>query len=257
MGQYYKLCNVDSKAILCPHDLGDGAKLMEFGSSGFGAMTALASLLVLSKTHRSPWAAQRIVVAGDYADEGRFLPLEQAAHNLYMVASGYAADTSKAGADAGANGSDDEDGPCLPAYDNAKELAEQQLAALGYPELLRESAAGVTGLKTVLAEPARVFDQPEDVLEALEVAPSQDSRTCVDYMMTECRVQGVVTPYAWSHVSSSHWEPSVDGKRIVAWHVQYASRERVSTPSAVRTLRFPATAQQVVDWLGIGAKAFR
>lgn len=257
MGQYYKLCNVDAKAVLNPHDFGDGAKLMEFGSSGFGAMTALASLLVLSKTHRSPWAAQRVVVAGDYADEGRFLPLEHAEHNLYMVAAGYAPDTTNASADAGAAGSDDEDGPCLPAYDNAKEQAEQQLAALGCPELLRESAAGVTGLKTLLAEPARVFDQPEDVLEALEVVPSQDGKTCVGHMMTECRVQGVASPYAWSYVSSSIWEPSVDGTRIVAWHVQYASRDRIPTPSAVRTLRFPATAQQVVDWLGVGAKAFR
>lgn len=254
MGQYYKLCNVDTKAVLCPHDHGDGAKLMEFGSSGFGTMTALASLLVLNKTHRSPWAAQRIVAAGDYADEGRFLPLEQAEHNLYMVASGYAPDASKASA--GANGSDDEDEPCLPAYDNAKKLAEQQLAALGYPELLRESAAGVTGFKTVLSEPARVFDQPEDVLEALEVAPSQDGKACVGRLMTECRVQGIGTPYAWGYVYRSHWETSADGKNIVAWHVQYVSRERGATPSTVRTLRFPATAQQVADWLGIGAKAF-
>ncbi len=78
MGQYYKVVNLDKKQYLHPHNLGDGLKLMEFGSSGGGTMMALAILLSdgngqgggdldSEQALVGSWAGDRIVVVGDYA----------------------------------------------------------------------------------------------------------------------------------------------------------------------------------------------
>lgn len=83
MGQYYLVCNLDKKQFLHPHKFGDGLKLMEFGLSAKGTMSALAVLLAdgnncgggdLHSDHPiiGSWAGDRIVVAGDYADEGKW-----------------------------------------------------------------------------------------------------------------------------------------------------------------------------------------
>jgi len=89
MGQYYYIVNLDKRECLNPHKLGDGWKLLEFGCSQDGTMTALAILLAdgngrgggdLHIDEQSPaapivgsWAGDRIVVAGDYADPGRWI----------------------------------------------------------------------------------------------------------------------------------------------------------------------------------------
>jgi len=83
MGQYYLVINIDKKEYIHPHKFGDGLKLLEFGTSGCGTMTGLAILLAdgngqgggdLRSDHPiiGSWAGDRIVVAGDYADEGKF-----------------------------------------------------------------------------------------------------------------------------------------------------------------------------------------
>jgi hypothetical protein len=89
MGQYYKIVNLDKGQYLKPHNFGQGAKLLEFGSSGSGIMLGLAVLLAdgngrgggdLNDDKLKPrlkklvgsWAGDRIVVTGDYADAGRF-----------------------------------------------------------------------------------------------------------------------------------------------------------------------------------------
>ena len=83
MGQYYKIVNLDKKEYLHPHTFGDGLKLLEFGDGGL-TMTALAVLLSngngrgggdLNTKSVIPgrWAGDRIVVAGDYGDEGKWL----------------------------------------------------------------------------------------------------------------------------------------------------------------------------------------
>ena len=80
MGQYYIVCNLDKREYLDPHACGDGAKLMEFSQNSYGMMRALAILLSQGNGRgvgdfRSTdpligsWAGDRIVVAGDYADE--------------------------------------------------------------------------------------------------------------------------------------------------------------------------------------------
>lgn len=84
MGQYYYIVNIDKKQYIHPHKFGDGLKLLEFGASGGGTMCGLAILLSCGNNRgggdlRSEhpiigsWAGDRIIVAGDYADEGNHL----------------------------------------------------------------------------------------------------------------------------------------------------------------------------------------
>ena len=86
MGQYYNPINITKREFLHPHKFGDGLKLMEFGLSGMGTMAGLALLLADGNgrgggdAHEDPvsgivgrWAGDRIVIAGDYADNGRFI----------------------------------------------------------------------------------------------------------------------------------------------------------------------------------------
>lgn len=79
MGQYYYIINLDKKQYLHPHRFGDGLKLLEFGCSGNGTMTALAILLADGNNRGGgdlhsdnpiigSWAGDRIIIAGDYAD---------------------------------------------------------------------------------------------------------------------------------------------------------------------------------------------
>jgi len=83
MGQYYVLVNLDKKEFLHPHAFGNGLKLLEFGDSSSGTMTGLAILLADGNGRgggdlhsQNPiigsWAGDRIVIAGDYADEGKW-----------------------------------------------------------------------------------------------------------------------------------------------------------------------------------------
>jgi hypothetical protein len=92
MGQYYYIVNLDKKQYLHPHQFGNGLKLMEFGCSDLGAMTGLAILLAEGNGRGGgdldsdnpiigSWARDRIVVAGDYADD------EYDGNTIYNVAS--------------------------------------------------------------------------------------------------------------------------------------------------------------------------
>jgi len=84
MGQYYIIVNLDKKEYLKPHEFGDGAKLLEFGSSGDGTMLGLAILLAHGNNRgggdlRSDnpligsWRGDRIIVTGDYANALEFI----------------------------------------------------------------------------------------------------------------------------------------------------------------------------------------
>lgn len=85
VGQYYYIVNTAKRQYLHAHKFGDGLKLMEFGSSGSGTMMALAVLLADGNGRgggdlhcASPligsWAGDPIVIAGDYADDGKHVP---------------------------------------------------------------------------------------------------------------------------------------------------------------------------------------
>ena len=107
MGQYYKVVNLDKKQFLAPHDCGNGAKLMEFGLSGMSMMSCVSILLAdgngrgggdlhSKNSIIGSWAGDRIVITGDYADNGKFIPEDQGPldedsqghddYNLYSLA---------------------------------------------------------------------------------------------------------------------------------------------------------------------------
>jgi len=105
MGQYYKIVNVKKREYINPHMFNEGLKLMEFGMSAGGSLTALAVLLSNGcgrgggDLHSDnpivgSWAGDPIVVAGDYGDDGKFLPADKSDMNLYCVAEDEGTDIS-------------------------------------------------------------------------------------------------------------------------------------------------------------------
>jgi hypothetical protein len=88
MGQYYRCFNLTKKEYIDPLSMGDGDKLLEFGTSCFGTMTGLAVLLAdgndrsggdlldpdpVSEKIIGSWAGDNIVIAGNHADNGKFI----------------------------------------------------------------------------------------------------------------------------------------------------------------------------------------
>ena len=103
MGQYYKIVNIKKKQYITPHTFGDGSKLMEFSMSANGVLAGLAILLADGNGRGGgdlhsendivgSWAGDNIVVAGDYADAGKFV--KEPEHTLYEVASSEGEDIS-------------------------------------------------------------------------------------------------------------------------------------------------------------------
>jgi hypothetical protein len=90
MGQYFLIVNKTKKEYLYPHIFGDGLKLLEFGCSSHGTMTALALMLRQSNeggggdfcdADKFPvvgsWAGDRIVIIGDYDKSELFQKAEE------------------------------------------------------------------------------------------------------------------------------------------------------------------------------------
>lgn len=89
MGQYYHIVNLDKREFINPHRMDHGLKLYEFGCQG-RVVTALTLLLANSngrgggdfiapdnsqmqaeiEVWQGRWAGDRIVIDGDYAEEG-------------------------------------------------------------------------------------------------------------------------------------------------------------------------------------------
>ena len=103
MGQYYKIVNIKKKQYITPHTFGDGSKLMEFSMSASGVLAGLAILLADGNGRGGgdlhsendivgSWAGDNIVVAGDYADAGKFV--KEPDQTLYEVASSEGEDIS-------------------------------------------------------------------------------------------------------------------------------------------------------------------
>ena len=103
MGQYYKIVNIKKKQYITPHTFGDGSKLMEFSMSASGVLAGLAILLADGNGRGGgdlhsendivgSWSGDNIVVAGDYAEAGKFV--KEPEQNLYEVASSEGEDIS-------------------------------------------------------------------------------------------------------------------------------------------------------------------
>lgn len=87
MGQYHVIVNLSKREYLMPKTFTDGHKLMEFGSSGAGAMFAFGWLL------KGRWHGDIVTIAGDYAEDGDYdkqllkdLGLDLGVSTLYRVA---------------------------------------------------------------------------------------------------------------------------------------------------------------------------
>ena len=94
MGQYYKIVNIKKKQYISPYIFGDGSKLMEFSMSASGVLAGLAILLADGNGRGGgdlhskndiigSWAGDNIVVAGDYADTGKFV--KEPEQTLYEI----------------------------------------------------------------------------------------------------------------------------------------------------------------------------
>lgn len=93
MGQYYYPVSLDCREYLLAHAFDNGLKLMEHSYVGNNFMAAIENLLQPGEA----WYKTRLVWAGDYADEGKFLENlgdidyehngETYSHNLYTYAS--------------------------------------------------------------------------------------------------------------------------------------------------------------------------
>jgi len=103
MGQYYKIVNIKKKQYIRPSTFGDGSKLMEFSMSANGVLAGLAILLADGNGRGGgdlhsendiigSWSGDNIVVAGDYADEGKFVKDE--GKNLFHIATDEGEDIS-------------------------------------------------------------------------------------------------------------------------------------------------------------------
>jgi hypothetical protein len=103
MGQYHIIVNLDKHEFLNPWDMGEGAKLMEWGYGSGTMLTALAILLAISNgrgggdyhgDEKDPslhewvgrWGGDRIAVVGDYAEDGD-LPAEFHAGDIWRACS--------------------------------------------------------------------------------------------------------------------------------------------------------------------------
>jgi hypothetical protein len=103
MGQYYRIVNIKKKQYISPYLFGDGSKLMEFSMSANGVLAGLAILLADGNGRGGgdlnsdnpivgSWAGDNIVVAGDYADNGKWI--KDPDTNLYSVANNEGEDIS-------------------------------------------------------------------------------------------------------------------------------------------------------------------
>lgn len=232
MGQYYKAVNPQAQEYLSPHACGDGAKLMEFGQSGGGMMSALAKLLTLSESVRGDWVGAPVVITGDYADEGSFLPPGMSKINLYTAAS--------------EPGGHDKD-----YLRKQKGLTEEELKAL--PVYRQRDFNEVVGQKTTsskkaheLSDSTQVFNQPEEIFDQIKYFQTEDIDTALDYLATFMRVSDIPAKLAHGYSYSGSFKSDKASGLVKEWHMQ--AIERGTKRSTRRVLKFPATAAEVIQF---------
>ncbi len=247
MGQYHKVVNLDKQEYLNPHDFGDGIKLMEFGGSAHGTLSALAGLLLLDVQQEGPWAGSRLTITGDYGDEGRFVPPEFAEHNLYSLVSGHLDEEDEDADEGEGAGNDAKPKGNAPVYKALKEECERQLAGLGVK--MSFGKFGTTGVPGVEGDMGRVYDQPEDMLQALELRPSEDLRQVLEDCLRIVRCSKYANRLSWTRVASAGFELDAESGKAKSMMVMFLNdREKDFPASMTRTLHFPATVQSVRDF---------
>lgn len=245
MGQYHKVVNLDKQEYLNPHDFGDGLKLMEFGCSAQGTLSALAGLLAMDAQQVGPWAGCRLTITGDYGDEGRFVPPEFAAHNLYSVVSGHLDDEDESEEGAVASASK----PAPPVYKALKDECLAQLKGLGITfSLSRFGESELEGLK----DASRMFAQPEDLFDALDVRTQE----CLERTLADCltmvRCSAHKSKLAWLTVEDVQLVLNKEAE-VVRMDVTFRNDRRAEDFPSVhtRSLAFPATTPAVKHFFQI------
>ena len=250
MGQYYQLCNIDRQQLLHPHSLDDGLKLMEFGMSSMGTLSALAGLLTLDKQQKGPWAGDRIVITGDYADEGRFVPKEFADINLYAYANGYGQEQAADG-EGESDDSEDRDEEPPARFKSMTEEAKAQLQGLGLPTQLRTRGFGSREVRAIpaLCGKSAVYDQPEDLFDALHLAVVEDLREVIEGITCQLRMANIPSGVAWKQAADAVLELDNATGRAKSLLVRFEDRRDPTVKPFTRALAFPANVVEVRDWL--------
>lgn len=239
MGQYYKPVNIDKFNYLYSHDYGDGLKLMEFSASSHGILAAVASLITLTKDFRGSWAGDRIVLAGDYADKGNFVPSVANNFNLYELSSSWDADDiEKIG------------GPAvfetLPKYTRVVpgDIPEYQwLKQVANVNHLKEEASQAHAL----SDASQVFDQPEDIFEAIGYYQDEDPLRCLENLFTFMRMSELPNTFAWQHDYTSTLKTDAVSGKVLQWDCVGKCRNTFRRTKT--SLSFPATAGDVLKFL--------
>lgn len=258
MGQYYKIVNIDRRQAFHPHDFGDGIKLLEFSGSSCGTLAALAGQLIMDAQQTAPWAGCRVVVTGDYSDEGKFLPAALSQFNLYTVACGrhVGQDVDKVVADDALDPEVLKLRESLPPewrqrfqFLSAKDC-EAQLEGLGVP---LKFGPWQERVYDHLVNPAFVAEQPEDLFEAFDCPPREQMLLSLSDLQRCIRMS--------SHESDVSWLTVVDFELVLAEATQAAKSLKVTYrndrgaeygPGVIkRTLNFPATQADIVRFFGV------
>lgn len=237
MGQYYKVFNLDAKEKLNPHALGDGLKLMEFGNSSCGTLSAMAILLAKGAGHEGPWAGQRIVVGGDYADEGRFVPDSHAQQNLYSY--DYGEDNEDSAEEADSERSE----RFVEVSSKAKAFACQSLPA-GHGFVVSERNAG-PGVERLMSDDA-VFATAEEMFAAFGAAIHEQLPVTFQEVLRSIRCSNLVSNLSWNYSPQRVLlQESEDGARIEALTVDYQLTRGDGPRTRTLKIAFPATAADV------------
>ncbi len=233
MGQYYKVVNLRDKQYLHPHDTGDGLKLMEFGMSGYGLLSVLAAAIANTREHKGSWAGANLVVAGDYADNERFVP-ENTPNvqeiNLYAYiedeSSGYV-NVSRAYAE-------------LTEHALGVEVRDR-MAWRQTPEKCPRVLSRLAERKKV-SSLEELFDLFDEVLE-----PQSASGTA-ENLLRGFRVGDVASTMAW-HRAQAIWVMHPEGDIHLRFTLE-ANHNATQHAGEVVDLVFPMTATQLAKKLG-------
>jgi len=244
MGQYHKVFNLDAMQKLYPRASGDSIKLMEFGTGAYGTLSALALLLAKGTGHQGPWAGQRIVVSGDYADEGRFVPESHA--GLTLQAYDYRADE------------EDEDAeeyvpPKPERFAEAAEIARNLGIGVlpeDHPFLVKNRS--VPGIEKLLND-ASIFMTPEDMFDAFGVRVCEDLRLTHEAIQYSIRCGDLVSKLAWDYQPQvAGFTENSDKDRVEQLTVTWRRGRGDEGPYEMhRELNFPATSIEVREFFGI------
>ncbi len=239
MGQYYKIVNLRDRQFLYPHAMGDGLKLLEFGMSGRGTLSVLAAAIANTREHKGAWTGANLVVAGDYADTGRFVPESAKDMNLYAYVA-----------------SDPQTGQSEGGYVDASKPLTGVVEPLFGVEVREDfssnrSGAGSRFLRGLAAR--NKLKSLEDLFELLDEAinPNNATRTA-ENLLRGLRVANVQSHIAW-HRAKARWVVD-EGKTWVLQTTLLANGSIQESAGTTFELKFPMTAPQLARQLGFLAQ---